>query len=407
MKLLHTSDWHLGRALYDKKRYDEFDAFLKWLSKFIADEKIELLLVAGDIFDTSTPSNQAQELYYGFLARIRESGCRNVIITGGNHDSPTFLDAPKHILGALQIKVVGAITGNTEDEICKITDENGNLEAIVCAVPFLRDRDIRTVESGESADDKSRKLKENIAAHYSKIFSEAQNLQGEKKVPVVAMGHLFTREGRTSEGDGVRELYIGSIAHIDEEDISNGFDYVALGHLHMAQVVGINGKVRYSGSPIPMGFAEAGQKKKVVVVGFNDCSPSIVEHEIPCFRELVKISGTLEEISVVIAILRDRGSKAWLEIEVNSQADSATITSRLDELLENTELEVLRIKNRGIIQGFLSSATEELTLETMEDRDVFIRCLEASHVPAEEHQALISTYDEAIRSMQSLDINAY
>jgi DNA repair protein SbcD/Mre11 len=406
MKLLHTSDWHLGRALYDKKRYDEFEAFLKWLSKFIADEKIELLLVAGDIFDTSTPSNQAQELYYGFLARIRESGCRNVIITGGNHDSPTFLDAPKHILGALRIKVVGAITGNPEDEICQVTDANGNLEAIVCAVPFLRDRDIRTVEPGESADDKSRKLKENIAAHYSTIFSEAQKLQGEKKVPVIAMGHLFTREGRTSEGDGVRELYIGSIAHVDEEDISNGFDYVALGHLHLAQAVGSNGKVRYSGSPIPMGFAEAGQKKKIVVVGFNDCSPSVIEHEIPCFRELVKISGTLEEISVGIGNLSDRGSKAWLEIEVNSPADSATITTRLDELLENSGLEVLRVKNRSRMQGSLSSSAEELTLETMEDREVFIKCLEASHVPAEEHQALISTYDEAIRSMQSFDVNA-
>jgi DNA repair protein SbcD/Mre11 len=406
MKLLHTSDWHLGRALYDKKRYDEFEAFLKWLSKFIADEKIELLLVAGDIFDTSTPSNQAQELYYGFLARIKESGCRNVIITGGNHDSPTFLDAPKHILGALRIKVVGAITGNPEDEICQVTDDDGNLKAIVCAVPFLRDRDIRTVEQGESADDKSRKLKENIAAHYRKIFSEARKLQGEMKVPVIAMGHLFTREGRTSEGDGVRELYIGSIAHVDEEDISNGFDYVALGHLHLAQTVGSNEKVRYSGSPIPMGFAEAGQKKKIVVVGFNDCSPSVIEHEIPCFRELVKISGTLEEISVGIGNLSDRGSKAWLEIEVNSPADSATITTRLDELLENSGLEVLRVKNRSIMQGSLSSSAEELTLETMEDREVFIKCLEASHVPAEEHQALISTYDEAIRSMQSFDVNA-
>ncbi len=102
MKLLHTSDWHLGRSLYDKKRYDEFEAFLNWLILFIADNKIDLLLVAGDIFDSSTPSNRAQELYYRFLGQIKDTGCRHVVITGGNHDSPTFLDAPKNLLGALE-----------------------------------------------------------------------------------------------------------------------------------------------------------------------------------------------------------------------------------------------------------------------------------------------------------------
>ena len=148
MKLLHTSDWHLGRSLYDRKRYNEFEAFLNWLIGFIADEKVDLLLVSG-VFDSTTPSNRAQELYYHFLGRLSATGCRHAVITGGNHDSPTFLDAPKNLLGALNIHVVGSATGNPEDEVFVLKDDDGKTEAIVCAVPFLRDRDIRTVEAAK------------------------------------------------------------------------------------------------------------------------------------------------------------------------------------------------------------------------------------------------------------------
>lgn len=408
--MLHTSDWHLGRTLYDKKRYDEHENFLNWLSGFIREEKIEVLLVAGDVFDTSTPSNQAQELYYGFLAGIRDSGCRQVIITGGNHDSPTFLDAPKNILGALRIKVIGAVTDKPEDEICLIDDTDGKLKAIVCAIPFLRDRDIRTVDPGESPEDKSRKLKENITAHYRKICSEAVKLKGNMDVPLIAMGHLFTREGRTSEGDGVRELYIDSTAHVDERDISNGFDYVALGHLHMAQIVGRNDKVRYSGSPLPMGFAEAGQIKKVIVAEFKGCTPAITEHEIPCFRELFRISGTLDEISAKISdLLNVRKScteHAWIEIEISSAEDSTTITSKLESMLENSTLEILRIKNTGTSARWNSGDSDNLSLEELDDKKVFMKCLVAGNVPPEDHQTLLATYDEAILGMQSVDINA-
>ena len=101
MKILHTSDWHLGRSLYDKKRYEEFYGFLEWLIEFIREEKIDALLVAGDVFDTTTPNNQVQEMYYRFLSEVSRTGCRHVVIIGGNHDSPSFLNAPRQVLKAL------------------------------------------------------------------------------------------------------------------------------------------------------------------------------------------------------------------------------------------------------------------------------------------------------------------
>jgi len=311
MKILHTSDWHLGRLLYNQKRYDEFGSFLEWLHDFIIKENIDILLVAGDIFDTTTPSNRAQELYYGFLAGISKTNCRHVVIIGGNHDSATFLDAPKALLNWLDIHVVGAVTDNPWDEIFVLKDEAGKEIAIVCAVPFLRDRDVRTAEFGESTSDKTQKLLKGISGHYSEITKLAKKRQKVKqKLPVIGMGHLFTRDAVTKEGDGVRELYIGSIAHVDGKDISAGFDYMALGHLHMAQTAGGSQKVRYSGSPLAMGFTEAGQEKKVITVEFGDKDPVITGHSVPCFRELKCISGDLETASAEIKELMAQGSQA-------------------------------------------------------------------------------------------------
>jgi exonuclease SbcD len=173
----------------------------------------------------------------------------------------------------------------------------------------------------------------------------------------------------------------------------------------MAQTAGVSDNVRYSGSPIPMGFAEAGQKKKVVVVEFDGCKPIINEHEVPCFRELIRISGTSGEIAATVNQLIERKSCAWLEIEVTSSSEAGSITSMLDDLLENTPLEVLRIKNKCTGTGSLSKSGEEETLEMLQDFDVFRRCLEANSITAEEHDALVATYKEAIFSMQSADLN--
>ena len=407
MKLLHTSDWHLGRSLYDKKRYDEFEAFLNWLIAFIAKEKIDILLISGDIFDSTAPSNRAQQIYYRFLAQIPDTGCRHVVIIGGNHDSPTFLDAPKNILNALNIKIVGSKTENPEDEVFILKDKNGLTEAIVCAVPFLRDRDIRLAEAGESPDDKTQKLLQNISLHYKEIAAIAYNFQDKKnKVPIIGMGHLFTSNARTTEGDGVRELYIGTIAHIDGDNISKGFDYMALGHLHMAQKVDNSKTVRYSGSPIPMGFAESEQAKKIVIAEFNNSTPVITEHDVPCFQKLIQLKGDIDIVSAMIGNLKNTDIKAWLEIEINSQTSAANITALLDDLLKGSRLEILRIKNKSIADRALIPVNDTETLETMSNSDVFIRCLDANEVPETERAPLISTYNEAVEAMLTADQNA-
>jgi len=168
MNILHTSDWHLGRSLFSQKRYDEFAAFLGWLIETIENQQVDILLVSGDIFDTSTPSNKAQQLYYEFLYKVSKSCCKTVVIIGGNHDSPSFLQAPSALLHVLNVHVIGSKRETPEEEVL-IVEANGKPMAIICAVPYLRDKDIRYAEAGETIDDKNRKLLEGIKEHYKTV----------------------------------------------------------------------------------------------------------------------------------------------------------------------------------------------------------------------------------------------
>ena len=281
LTLLHTSDWHLGRRLYGKPRYDEFKQFLDWQLQTLREQKVDVLLIAGDIFDTTAPSNQAQNLYYDFLSQVCHTDCRHVIIVAGNHDSASFLEAPKQLLKAFNIHIIGSMTDTPTDEVITLSDKSEQPELIVMAVPYLRDRDVRTVGHGERLEDKERKLTQGIKAHYAQIADIAIAQQAQlhakykRSIPIVATGHLFTVGGQTMEGDGVRDLYVGSLGSIGAEIFHPQIYYVALGHLHIPQAVGGQPHIRYAGSPIAMGFGESRQQKQVHLLRF-DADPDLL-----------------------------------------------------------------------------------------------------------------------------------
>ena len=412
MKILHTSDWHLGRSLYGRKRYGEFSAFLDWLAQTIEGEKVDALLVAGDVFDTSTPSNRAQELYYRFLCRIAASCCRYVVVIGGNHDSPSFLNAPKELLRALNVYVVGSMTESLDKEVIVLQSSDNKPEAIVCAVPYLRDKDIRTVEPGETIDDKNAKLVEGLKTHYADVCAIAEQKRAEFKsagyegIPIVAMGHLFTAGGKTVDGDGVRELYVGSLVHVDEDEFPSEIDYLALGHLHVSQVVGSAEHIRYCGSPIPMGYGEASQEKKVVLIEFNSSTPNIKELPVPCFQELVRIVGSLDDIHGKLEALKKEESSAWLEIEYTGSDIIGNLREMLDEAMADSAMEIRRIKNRRVMDRVISTVGEDETLDDLDAGDVFIRCLDAFEVPDDDREELTVSYNEIIKSLHEEDVNA-
>jgi len=188
MKILHTSDWHLGQSFMGKSRYEEHQQFLQWLHDVIVEEAVDLLLVSGDIFDTGTPPNYALESYYNFIRSLSDTSCKKVIITAGNHDSVATLKAPQQLLKALGVEVV---TG--EEEITPILFHEGEkLKGIFCAVPFLREGMVRKSVGGEGAREKEQRLQEGIEAYYRQITELAEEICDGRDIPIIGMGHLTT-----------------------------------------------------------------------------------------------------------------------------------------------------------------------------------------------------------------------
>lgn len=408
MKLLHTSDWHIGRTLYSRKRYEEFEAFLTWLAETIQHHAIDALLVAGDIFDTSAPSNRAQELYYRFLCRVAAASCRHVVVIAGNHDSPSFLNAPKELLKALDVHVIGSITESPEDEVLVLRNEQDVPELIVCAVPYLRDRDIRVTEAGESVDDKERKLIDGIRTHYAAVATLAEQKRKELggDIPIVGMGHLFAAGGQTIDGDGVRELYVGSLAHVTAGIFPASFDYLALGHLHIPQKVNGSETIRYSGSPLPMGFGEAKQQKSVCQVAFNNAAASVQLIDVPVFQKLERVKGDWDGISSRILELSVSDSRGWLEVIYEGDEVIGDLRDRLESAIAGTHMEILRIKNNRIIDRVLGQIHEQETLDDLNVNDVFERCLLVHDVPEDQRPELIRAYRETLSSLHEDDVQA-
>ncbi len=413
MKLLHTSDWHIGRTLYGRKRYEEFEVFFTWLAETIQQNEIDALLVAGDIFDTSAPSNRAQELYYRFLCRVAASSCRHVVIVAGNHDSPSFLSAPKELLKALDVHVIGNASETPEDEVIVLRNEQDAPELIICAVPYLRDRDIRMAEAGESVEDKERKLIDGIRNHYAAVASVAEQKRDElgADIPIVGMGHLFTAGGKTVDGDGVRELYVGSLAHVTAAIFPASFNYLALGHLHVPQKVNGSENIRYSGSPLPMGFGEAKQQKSICQVAFDkkeghSTAASIQLIDVPVFQKLERINGEWDGISNRLLELSATNSQGWLEVIYEGEEVIGDLRERLEAAITGTQMEILRIKNSRIIDRVLGQMHEEETLDDLNVNDVFERCLVAHQVPEDQRPELLRAYQETLSSLYEDDVQA-
>jgi len=405
MKILHSSDWHLGSSLYGHKRYEEFEAFLIWLTRLIQTEQIDVLLVAGDIFDTSTPSNRALGLYYQFLNMVTAIPGLHIIITAGNHDSPSLINAPQELLKQLHIHVFGSIPEDPENEILVINDDQGQPSLIVCAVPYLRDRDIRLSAPGESIEDKTRKLENGVQEHYRQVvgIAKARRDELEGRIPIVAMGHLFVSGGKTIDGDGVRELYVGNLARIRAENLCDGIDYLALGHLHVPQIVSGKDTMRYCGSPIALGFGDAGQQKQVVIVDFGPGTPVIRTISVPKFRDIRTLKGDISTVEIEMGALLKLDHPVWIEVIFSGTLSASTVQTQLRELTDGTNVMIIRTRPLDTGNYVFNPEEESESLEDLSKMDVFQRCLEAKNIPTEDQQALIDAFSEILHEMNEED----
>ena len=411
MRLLHSSDWHIGHTLYGKKRHDEFSSFLTWLTTILRQQAVDLLVVAGDIFDSSTPGSTAQGLYYQFLARIPGSGCRHVIIIGGNHDSPGLLEAPATLLKTMNIHVLADLADDPAHHVILLKTPDGNPEAIICAVPYLRDSRLRRLIPGEASQDKNAKLINGIRQTYEKICSIGLGLQSEQelktgiKPPILATGHLFTAGCSTDNEEGVRDLYVGSLGIVNREIFPASLDYLALGHLHREQTVTKNPRFRYCGSPLPMSFSEAEQHKSVTLVDFNGSgvSPLVRKLPVPCFQPLMRIQGSLSKILGQLEEIASSQNSTLIEVEYTGRSWIPDLREQLFAALKGSRHQILRIKGSSPPAAIPGYASKAESLEAMTPEEVFARRLDSEALPNQDRQVLATYFEQILVAIHDKD----
>jgi exonuclease SbcD len=272
----------------------------------------------------------------------------------------------------------------------------------------LRDRDIRVAEAGESIEDKERKLVDGIRNHYAIVAALAEQKRRElgADLPIVATGHLFTTGGQTVDGDGVRELYVGSLARVTAGVFPTCFDYLALGHLHVPQKVNDSDTMRYSGSPLAMGFGEARHQKSVCRIAFHGTAAFVQLINVPVFQHLERVKGDWDTIASRLLELSATGSRPWLEVIYDGIELIGDLHERLEAFLSGTPIKILRVKNTRIIDRVLAQIHDEETLDDLDENDVFERCLAIHEVPENQRPELLRAYQETLWSLHQDDVQA-
>ncbi|MBE7629302.1 exonuclease SbcCD subunit D C-terminal domain-containing protein [Tenacibaculum piscium] len=399
MKILHTADWHLGHRLHEHSQLEEQTLFLAWIENYISNEKIDLLLISGDVFDNGSPSNQSLAMYYNFLIKLKSTTCSQIIITGGNHDSPGTLNAPKELLNALSIKVVGKATEKIADEVFEININDEKV--LIGAVPYLRDGDIRRAVAGESFDDLTDKYKKALINHYQEIAIESEKINT-SNAPVIAMGHLFATGGSVSDSE--QNIYVGTLGHIGASDFPTYFDYVALGHLHRPQIVGENDRIRYSGSPNILSFSELTYDKKIIVLEISANKITNIEDVIvPNFREFYKLKGSMDDcIAKFPSIISNSYQlKPWVEIVLDE--DNTIQTDELKIASELYDFEILKItlKNQRKIKGIEELLADATSIKELVPTEVFKLKCEEMDFDLDQNQQVWDAFNEVLQAVKN------
>lgn len=317
MRILHTADWHIGKKLHERSRHDEHKQFLDWLFSIIQEHKIELLLVSGDIFDTSLPSAEASKLYYEFLYKLSNETETYTVIIAGNHDSPRHLEAPREFLKMGRIYVVGLANEPSE---CVFAFPQENPRVAIAAIPYLSESELEHI-SFETEIEKSERYRERIKTLYSECVSGLPT-----NLPKILMGHFYVEGGtvsgseRKTQGEPFNEsqpsIRIGGATAVHVSDFPDGVDYVALGHLHRPQSIkGKDFPIRYSGSPIPLRFSEIDYRKKIYILDISENGTLEQEEiEVPVFKELRIVKG--DETTVLANAMSGNWENKYIQIKL-------------------------------------------------------------------------------------------
>ncbi len=402
MRILHTSDWHLGQHFMGKTRQAEHQAFCRWLIEQVREREVDAVLIAGDVFDTGAPPSYAREQYNQFIVELRDTGA-SLVVLGGNHDSVAMLGESRTLLAQLDTRVVPAVGVEPDEQLLVLKRRSGEPGAILCAIPFIRSRDVLQSQAGQSAADKQLSLQQAIQDHYQQLFVLAEQRRTELGggLPIVATGHLTTVGASASES--VREIYVGALEAFPTSAFPAA-DYIALGHIHRPQKVGGLDHIRYCGSPIPLSFDEARQQKEVLLVELDSIGLHKVEAlAVPRFQPLYSLRGSLAELPALFAEVARDGSPeqpVWVEVQISTDDYLNDLQARLAALCDGLPVEVLRIRReRGAALVGLQRESRE-TLDELNPQEVFDKRLESEELEQELRQRLQGLHREVLADLQ-------
>jgi len=427
VRIFHTADWHLGHHLHGVSRQLEHQQFLNWLLDELQDKQADALIVAGDIFDSANPSSAAQSQLYDFLVKTKTRLPNlDIVLVGGNHDSASRLDAPSPILNALGVTVIGGLSrgdqGNIDWErlLVPLTNAAGEIKVWCGAMPFLRNADLPptardgvsiTSDAEQSGEQDNDPLISGMKALYAELFEQLQQKAGNGE-SLILTGHCYMVNGAVSELSE-RKILGGNQHALPVELFPDNIAYVALGHLHLAQRVGTNEHIRYSGSPIPLSFDESDYPHQIVQVEVKAGQPTeTVAVKIPRSVQLLRIPNG-KDFAVLPEVVEHLQSltlddlpieqRPLLELRIRLEKPEPGLRQQIEDVIAKLPVRLLKISTAysGSEKSLADLKIEE-RLEELQPLDVFQRCYQNKY-DQDAPEAMNALFNELVESLQGTE----
>lgn len=406
IRILHTADWHLGQTFFGYDRTQEHEHFLDWLAGVLTKNKIDVLIVAGDVFDVSNPSAASQRMFYRFIHRVTTENPRlQLVVVAGNHDSAARLESPLPLLQEMRTEIKGIVrkqNGKIDYEhlLVELKNAAGEVEALCLAVPFLRQGDYPVVET------EGNPYAEGVKELYARLLKYALKKRTDGQA-LVAVGHLLATGSEIAEKDHSERIIIGGLESVSPESFPEQIVYTALGHIHKAQRVSGRENIRYAGSPLPMSFAEKHYHHGVVKVTLDEgWAVEIEKLEYTPLVRLLSIPAT--EAAAPDEVLDElRGLELpedepmpYLEVKVKLSEPDPMLRQQVEEILEGKPVRLARIVSfyRQAAEGSVEEEVLTAGLQEMNPLQIVKATFENSY-QTEMPEELVNLFQEACRTI--------
>lgn len=406
IRILHTADWHLGQTFFGYDRTQEHEHFLDWLAGVLTKNKIDVLIVAGDVFDVSNPSAASQRMFYRFIHRVTTENPRlQLVVVAGNHDSAARLESPLPLLQEMRTEIKGIVrkqNGKIDYEhlLLELKNAAGEVEALCLAVPFLRQGDYPVVET------EGNPYAEGVKELYARLLKYALKKRTDGQA-LVAVGHLLATGSEIAEKDHSERIIIGGLESVSPESFPEQIVYTALGHIHKAQRVSGRENIRYAGSPLPMSFAEKHYHHGVVKVTLDEgWAVEIEKLEYTPLVRLLSIPAT--EAAAPDEVLDElRGLELpedepmpYLEVKVKLSEPEPMLRQQVEEILEGKPVRLARIVSfyRQAAEGSVEEEVLTAGLQEMNPLQIVKATFENSY-QTEMPEELVNLFQEACRTI--------